>query len=162
MLRFVLLVAFVVTLTRAFAQGPASESAKMEPQPQASGKTPSSDEAKQESDESLLKFLDVRYFRAFVDLGNDGKKEAIVHLVGPEVCGSGGCLTVILRPEGDSYSLVTDISINRPPIRMLSRSSHGWHDLGVWVEGGGITPGYEADLAFDGTTYPENPSTPPA
>jgi hypothetical protein len=30
------------------------------------------------------------------------------------------------------------------------------------LQGGGIQPGYEAELRFDGKTYPENPSTPPA
>jgi hypothetical protein len=39
---------------------------------------------------------------------------------------------------------------------------HGWHNLGVWVGGGGIQPGYEAELRFDGKKYPGNPSVPPA
>ena len=29
-------------------------------------------------------------------------------------------------------------------------------------QGGGIQPGYEAELRFDGKTYPANPSVPPA
>jgi hypothetical protein len=32
----------------------------------------------------------------------------------------------------------------------------------MWVEGGGIQPGYEAVLRFEGETYPQNPSVPPA
>jgi hypothetical protein len=30
------------------------------------------------------------------------------------------------------------------------------------VQGGGIQPGYEAKLSFNGKTYPKNPSVPPA
>lgn len=102
-----------------------------------------------------------RYSSAFVDLKNDGTEEVIVHLSGRSWCGSGGCVTLILAPEGSGYRVVTEATITRPPIRVLSISSHGWHDLSVWVGGGGIQP-YEAELRFDGKTYPSNPTVPPA
>lgn len=102
------------------------------------------------------------YFSAFVDLRDDGTKEAIVYLLNGGWCGTGGCTTVILTPEGSSYRVITKISIAWPPIRLLATKSHGWHDLGVWVQGGGTQPGYEARLSFDGKRYPFNPSTPPA
>jgi hypothetical protein len=35
-------------------------------------------------------------------------------------------------------------------------------DIGVWVQGGGIQPGYEAVLRFNAHEYPKNPSVPPA
>ncbi|MGO9084177.1 MAG: YybH family protein [Candidatus Sulfotelmatobacter sp.] len=50
----------------------------------------------------------------------------------------------------------------RPPIRVLETKTNGWHDLSVVVAGGGVLSAYEAKLSFDGTTYPTNPSTPPA
>jgi len=103
-----------------------------------------------------------RYFSAFVDLNGDGSKEAIVHLTGHGWCGSGGCTTLILAPKGSSYRLVTKIPITWPPIRILTSKTNGWHDISVWVQGGGIQPGYEAGLSFDGKTYPSNPSVPPA
>ncbi len=59
-------------------------------------------------------------------------------------------------------SRVTNISITRPPIRVLPTVTHGWHDLGVMVAGGGIIPGYEARLRFDGHSYPSNPTVPSA
>ena len=34
--------------------------------------------------------------------------------------------------------------------------------LAVWIDGGGIQPGYEADIPFNGKTYPTYPSVPPA
>ena len=49
--------------------------------------------------------------------------------------------------------------------RELSNSGEltkGWHNIAVRVQGGGITPGYFAELRFDGKTYPKNPSVPPA
>ena len=106
----------------------------------------------------------IRYLDAFVDLNADGKEEAIVYLYDSTgtYCGSGGCRTLVLTPQNSSYRVVAQILITRPPIRVLSGSSHGWRNLGVWVQGGGIQPGYGAELQFDGKSYPSNPSMPPA
>jgi hypothetical protein len=102
-----------------------------------------------------------RYFPAFVDLRDDGEKEVIVYVSGRYTCGTGGCFTLVLVPEGSSYRVVTQTTITRPPIRVLTTKSKGWHDIAVVVAGGGIQPG-EAILSFDGETYPSNPTTPPA
>ena len=120
---------------------------------------------------SLKKFLQnyddgddktTRYLSAFVDLDGDGKNEAIVYLMGGPWCGSGGCPTLILVRNGVGWKILKYITITGPPIRVLSSTSHGWHDIGVWVQGGGIQPGYEAVLSFDRKTYPGNPSVSPA
>jgi hypothetical protein len=103
-----------------------------------------------------------RYLAAFFDLNGDGIKEAIVHITGRDWCGTGGCHTLILARDGSSWRVVTDITITRPPIRVLSHTSNGWRSISVWVQGGGIQPGYEAELRFDGKTYPGNPSMAPA
>ena len=103
-----------------------------------------------------------RYFDAWVDLNGDGKQEVVVYITGEGWCGSGGCITTVLEPKDSSYEVITKMTITRPPIRMLATRSHGWHNLTVWVQGGGILPGYEAELQFDGTTYPSNPSVLPA
>ena len=102
------------------------------------------------------------YFRAFVDLKDDGTQDAIVYLTNDGWCGSGGCTTLILAPKDCTYRVVAKIMITRLPIRILATKSRGWHDIAVWVQGGGIQPGYEAKLSFDGKTYPRNPSVPPA
>ena len=119
--------------------------------------------------ESLKNFLRdylkdpaTRYRSAFVDLHDDGAQDAIVYLTGQSWCGSGGCTLLILASDGPSYRVVTKITIVRPPIRILATRSNGWYDIGVQVRGGGIQPGYEADLPFDGKAYPNNPSVPPA
>jgi hypothetical protein len=103
-----------------------------------------------------------RFVAAFADLNSDGRPEAIVYLTSNDWCGSGGCTTLILVPDGDSWRLLTKTPITRPPIRLLRTRSNGWRNIGVWVQGGGIQPGYQAELRFDGKTYPSNPSMPPA
>ena len=99
---------------------------------------------------------------AFVQLQGSGTPEAIVYLTGQSWCGSGGCLTLVLGRKDSSYKVVSSIPITRLPIRVLRGTSKGWHDIGIWVQGGGIQPGYEAELQFNGRTYPTNPSMPPA
>ena len=117
--------------------------------------------------EFLLKYLKlhpgetVRYFDAAVDLNSDGKQEVLVYVVGQNWCGSGGCPLIILTPEGSSYRVVTKTTVTQTPIRVLDGSSSGWRNLGVGVSGGGI-PGYEAELRFDGKSYPQNPTLLPA
>jgi len=118
---------------------------------------------------SLTRFLrgfdedrGTRYISVFRDLNGDGVPEAIVYLLGRAWCGSGGCTTLILERDNDSLKVLTKVTVTRLPIRVLTKASNGWRSLGVWVEGGGIQPGYEAELEFDGGTYPTNPTVPPA
>ena len=118
---------------------------------------------------SLKKFLQTmtddkaaRYVAAFHDLNGDGTPEAIVYLQSNQWCGSAGCNTLILSRYGASWKVVTNISITNPPIRVLASSSKGWHNIGVWVRGGGLRSGYEAELRFNGKSYPRNPSVLPA
>jgi hypothetical protein len=90
-----------------------------------------------------------RYQDAFVDLNGDGIPEVIVFVTGEDWCGSGGCEILVLARKGSSYSVVTRMTVSRPPIRVLTTKSHGWHDISVWVQGGGYVRGYEAELQFD-------------
>lgn len=105
---------------------------------------------------------ELRYFDAVTDLDGDGRAEIVVYAYGPMLCGTGGCNTLVFAPEPPGYRLVTSISVSRPPIRVASRSTNGWRNLLVHVSGGGIVEGYDAELEFDGTTYPSNPTVPPA
>jgi hypothetical protein len=126
-------------------------------------------EASNPDEESIRKLFQARdddkstrYLAAFRDLNGDGIPEAIVYLIGPQWCGSGGCHLFILQKSSGSWKIVTSTTITNPPIRILDRKLNGWHSLGVWVQGGGIQPGYEAELGFNGKTYPRNPSVSPA
>jgi hypothetical protein len=125
----------------------------------------------QTSDKELLEAIrglepaaDDRYFSAYMDLNGDGRKEAIVYLIGPRSCGSGGCHTVIFSPEekGKGYRLVTIIELTRPPIVAARSKTKGWRDLIVFVQGGGILEGYNMLLPSDGSSYPESPFLDPA
>jgi len=104
----------------------------------------------------------VRYTSAIIDLNGDHRPEAVVQIMGPRFCGSGGCDLYVLERRAGTWRVVTDMSITNAPIRVLNTRTRGWRDLGVIVAGGGIIPGYEARLRFNGRTYPENPSVPPA
>jgi hypothetical protein len=73
----------------------------------------------------------------------------------------GGCSTLIFTPEESGYRLVTTITVSRPPIGISPRATNGWKNLVVHVSGGG-GKAHDAELAFDGRTYPRNPSVPPA
>jgi hypothetical protein len=105
---------------------------------------------------------EVRYFAAEVDLNDDGKQEIVAHVAGPMVCGTGGCSTLVLERDAEDLRLVTRIFVTRPPIIADATKTHGWRDLVARVSGGGILPGYDARLRYDGRSYPENPTVAPA
>jgi hypothetical protein len=62
----------------------------------------------------------------------------------------------VLTPTSSSYKVICEVSISSPPIRVLTTKTKGWSDLAVHIRGG------DAKLTFDGKTYPENPTVPPA
>ena len=110
-----------------------------------------------------------RYSVALVDLDGDKRPEALIYAMSTitgglqsDECGSGGCDLYVLSLTAAGYRQISDISITRPPIRVLPSITHGWHDLGIIVAGGGVINGYEARLRFDGQSYPTNPTVPPA
>lgn len=102
-----------------------------------------------------------QYSYALTDLDDDRVPEAIVYLIGQSWCGSGGCTVLVLKRNGSSYKVVTHMTVARLPIHVLPSKTNGWHDITVWVQGGGIQPGYAAVLSFNGKKYPNNPSTVP-
>lgn len=89
-------------------------------------------------------------------------EEEVVYVSGQGWCGSGGCNMLIVEPFRSSFKVLGDVSIVQLPIRLLPSMENGHPDIGVWVQGGGIQPGYEAVLSFDGASYSGNPSMPPA
>ena len=109
-----------------------------------------------------------RYSVGLTDLNDDGRVEALVYAMDAsgggraDFCGSGGCDLYVLSLGRKSYRVVTAISVSRPPIGVLPTKTHGWHDVAVDIAGGGIIPGYQARLRFNGRTYPENPTVAPA
>lgn len=104
----------------------------------------------------------IHHFAAEAELDGDPHPEWIVHVAGPGVCGTGGCDTLIFDEDATGLRLVATIHVTRPPIAVAATSAHGWRDLLVHVSGGGILPGYDARLRFDGKGYPINPTVAPA
>lgn len=90
--------------------------------------------------------------------GADPKVETLVYVSEPEICGTGGCALWVLDRTQTGYKENTYITVVQKPVRVLTTWSHGRPDLAVWVQGGGIQPGYEAVLKFNGRAYPNNPT----
>ncbi|WP_296166093.1 hypothetical protein [uncultured Brevundimonas sp.] len=101
------------------------------------------------------------YASASVDLNGDGSDEVLAYVMGPMVCGSGGCNLYVLAREGEGWRVVTRTSVTQTPVGVLTTSTNGWRDLAVSIGGGGAQAGW-VRLTYDGRTYPTNPTAPPA
>jgi hypothetical protein len=101
-----------------------------------------------------------RYYYDRIDLSGDGKPEALVYLSGSYTCGTGGCKMLVLEQSGQQYQLVSKMTLVNAPVIVSSEKSAGWNDLVLEVGGGGAIKHY-AQMKFDGSTYPVNPSTAP-
>jgi hypothetical protein len=86
----------------------------------------------------------------------------VLYVSGQHWCGSGGCTLLILEPHGTSFRVLGRVSIVQLPVRLLPSTNNGYPDFGVRVKGLGNQAGYEAELSFNGATYPKNPSISPA
>jgi hypothetical protein len=100
---------------------------------------------------------DARYASAFADLNGDRRPEAIVYLMSGTLCGTGGCVLLVLTPQGASWRQVGRLTVVNPPVRLLATRSHGWRDLGVHVAGGGARARH-VRVTFSGRAYASNPS----
>lgn len=116
----------------------------------------------QPKNDSLIEFLQkyigipdpetrtTKFAVAFVDLRDDGTKQAIVYLSSNGWCGTAGCTMLILARDGTSYRLVSRIPAVRLPIWVLDTKTNGWRDIGVIGRKSGTQPLYKAILSFDG------------
>lgn len=102
----------------------------------------------------------VRYYYNKVDLNEDGNPEVFVYLVGPYVCGTGGCSGAIFKLENGEYKLLSRFSLVRNPVIISKTKTNGYRDIIMHVFGGGIES-FFAWVKYDGKTYPSNPSVQP-
>lgn len=102
----------------------------------------------------------VRYYYNRIDLNGDEKPETFVYLLGPYVSGSGGSTAFIFENGEDGYKIVSRFTLVQNPIIVSDNTTNGWKDLIMYVSGGGIEPFY-AQIKFDGSKYPSNPSVQP-
>lgn len=96
--------------------------------------------------------IQLEYAFGGFDLDSDGRDEVIVLIQSSYYCGSGGCNLLVLD---DDYTLITETTVTKPPIMVLSRAHLGFNDLSVYSDG------EQRLLEYDGSTYPENPSLEP-
>ncbi len=92
------------------------------------------------------------YAVAFVDLNEDGDKEAIVYFTNAGWCLTGGCTTLILTPTktaaGPSFEIMSMLLAIYTPIRVLDSKTNGWHELATGIPGG------ESAISYNGLRYP--------
>jgi hypothetical protein len=111
---------------------------------------------------SSVNASELSYATVAVNLNSGLGAEHMLYLRGPRWCGSGGCTVLVLEETNAGCRLISKITVVKLPVRVLEAQKNGWRSIGVWVEGGGISPGYEAELGFNGRGYPPNPTVRPA
>jgi len=95
----------------------------------------------------------ITYYYNRIDLNDDQVPETFVFLVGPYVCGTGGCSGLIFTQD---YDLISKFSLVRNPIIIRNKKTNGWKNIVMYVAGGGMEPSYK-ELKFNGNAYPLNP-----
>lgn len=103
---------------------------------------------------------EVNYYYNQLDLNGDGRLETIVYIVGPTLCGTGGCSAVIFKQENGEYEKLAQFTLVNAPIIISNNKTNGYKDIIMYVSGGEAQPFY-AHLKYDGMTYPSNPSMAP-
>jgi hypothetical protein len=89
------------------------------------------------------------YHYNYVDLNSDGSSEVIVWAQSMNICGSCGCLTVILENTGQGYQSIGNFDCTGVPVIALNQSTNGWQDIAY-----SNRAGYQL-LKFDGSAYQE-------
>ena len=100
-----------------------------------------------------------RYIYNIVDLNGDGNQEALVYLLGPFFCGSGGCNLFLFSQGRNGYALMNNFPISRLPIIVSPEKTNGWPNLIRPESGGGALPSYVV-YTFDGNHYTERKRLP--
>ncbi|QNO26001.1 hypothetical protein EEB18_014555 [Sphingopyxis sp. OPL5] len=80
----------------------------------------------------------------------------VAWLFGRHFCGTGGCNLLVWDASGGRLREIGDVSISWGPVRLLGERHNGRPVFGSWTQGGGIQPGYERAMRFDGNAYPKS------
>jgi hypothetical protein len=94
----------------------------------------------------------ISYVHARTDLDGDGRQDVLVHLMGPYVCGTGGCTLQVLRQEARGYRLITSFPTSRLPVIVSEARHNGWRDLWRRQSGGGAPATWVREV-FDERGY---------
>lgn len=101
--------------------------------------------------------LNSQYEFAFVDLDNNGRRDALVLMKLPYTywCGWSGCPLLAFRANTDSFSFISRSENVRGPVFVASTSGNGMRDIIIRASGTN-TPDRNVMLAFDGNAYTAN------
>ena len=94
----------------------------------------------------------ISYVHARTDLDGDGRQDVLVYLMGPYVCGTGGCTLQVFRQEARGYRLVTSFPTSRLPVIIPAAGRSRWRDLWRRQSGGGAPATWVREV-FDGRGY---------
>lgn len=93
------------------------------------------------------------YRSALVDLNGDGQDDALVMVMGPSWCESGGCTLLVFQGTPSGFRFISRSTSSEAPIRVSNRAVRGWKTLIVHTRGVG-----DVTMPFDGKGYPMDPS----
>lgn len=96
------------------------------------------------------------YKRAFVDLNDDGRDDAVVLVADTKYCGSGGWSLVIFQGVAGGFKVVSSAIKSREPVFLLPERNKGWHTVSVSVARGGTAGPGQVMMRFDGREYPND------
>ncbi|MEA5442008.1 META domain-containing protein [Cyanobium gracile] len=94
----------------------------------------------------------ISYVHARTDLNGDGRQEVLVYLMGPYVCGTGGCTLQVFQQGARGYRLVSSFPTSRLPVIVSETRRNGWRDLWRRQSGGGAPATWVREV-FDGRGY---------
>jgi hypothetical protein len=94
----------------------------------------------------------ISYVHARTDLDGDGRQDVLVYLMGPYVCGTGGCTLQVFRQEARGYRLVTSFPTSRLPVIIPAAGRSRWRDLWRLQSGGGAPATWVREV-FGGRGY---------
>jgi heat shock protein HslJ len=100
-----------------------------------------------------------RYVAGRADLNGDGKEEVFVYLMGPMVCGTGGCNLMLFRGGSQGYTLVQKFPITQTPVIVSPNKTKRWNDLWRAEAGGGAAASFVRH-GFNGRKYVERQRVP--
>ena len=99
----------------------------------------------------------IYYYSSWYDLNGDGIDEAVVRVVGPDACGTGGCNMYVYQWDKLSlrYQIISETVGTSQPIYAASTKTNGWNDLIVLRSGGGYPASFMLlPLDYNNTPYP--------
>ncbi|MCP9837052.1 META domain-containing protein [Cyanobium sp. N.Huapi 1H5] len=94
----------------------------------------------------------ISYVHARTDLDGDGRQDVLVYLMGPYVCGTGGCTLQVFRQEARGYRLISSFPSSRLPVIVPEARRSRWRDLWRLQSGGGAPATWVREV-FDGRGY---------